>query len=79
MKHGSTYLHTCGANVLHSVPALDNSPAILVELAANNRYWPVACELPHYVVRASTRHRVATQFPERIQECGIGSYAFLLH
>ena len=72
MKHGSTYLHICEANALHSVPALDNSLAILVDLGANNRYWPVACSLPHYAIRA-------TQFPERIQECGIGSYAFLLY
>jgi hypothetical protein len=56
MKYESTYLRACEANNLHSFPALKLSLAILVELAAYNRYWPDPCGLPHYAVRSSTRH-----------------------
>jgi len=58
MKHGSTYLHACEAYPLHSFPAPDLSLAILVELATHNGTWPGPCELPHYIVKASTRRGI---------------------
>lgn len=58
-------------------PALNLSLATLVELAAHNSHWPDPCVLPHYAVRANTRHHNHTIL-ERIQECWIVCRHFAL-